>query len=167
MNFLETGSFTAIDFETANRYRNSACAVALVKVCRRRVVRRACHLLRPPFRFFEFTYLHGIDWWDVRGAPTFPELWPDIAPFFEGVDFVAAHNASFDRGVLRACCRFYGLEAPAVPFRCTVALARSRWGLYPTTLRHVADFLGLPLNHHDAASDAEACAGIVLRSESV
>ena len=155
-------TFTAIDFETANTYPNSACAVGLVRVERGRIVRRAYHLVRPPFRSFEFTYVHGLDWPAVRHAKSWGELWPAVAPFFGGVDFLAAHNAEFDRGVLRACCRWYGIEVPRVPFRCTVQLARSTWGLRPATLRHVADFLGIELEHHHAGSDAEACARIVL-----
>ncbi|HRG94690.1 MAG TPA: hypothetical protein PLR99_00485 [Polyangiaceae bacterium] len=39
-------TFTALDFETANTYRNSACAVGLVRVGR--VVRRAGASLTPP-----------------------------------------------------------------------------------------------------------------------
>jgi DNA polymerase-3 subunit epsilon len=155
-------SFTAIDFETANRYRNSACAIGLVRVERGRIVRRGYHLIRPPFRRFEFTDLHGIDWAAVRGEPSFGELWPDLADYFEGVDFVAAHNASFDAGVLRATSAWYGVDVPEVEFECTVRLARASWGLRPTTLRHVADYLGLSLQHHHAGSDAEACARIVL-----
>lgn len=155
-------SFTAIDFETANRYRNSACAVGLVRVERGRIVRRAYYLIRPPFRLFQFTALHGIDWATVRNEPSFAELWPVLAPYFKGVDFVAAHNAPFDAGVLRATCAWYGVDAPSVQFECTVRVARASWGLRPTTLRHVADYLGLSLQHHHAGSDAEACARIVL-----
>jgi len=162
--FGPRSTFTAVDFETANRYRNSACAVGLVRVERGRIVKRAYHLIRPPFRFFEFTDIHGIDWWSVRSAPTFGQLWPVITSFFTGVDFVAAHNAVFDRGVLRSCCRWYGVREPNVSFECTVRLARRRWNLRPTTLRHVAEFLGVRLRHHHADSDAEACARIVLRA---
>lgn len=158
------GSFTAIDFETANRYRNSACAVGLVRVEGGRIVRRLHRLIRPPFRSFEFTDIHGIDWGQVRTAPTFDNIWPEIAPLLDDIDFVAAHNAPFDAGVLRACCDWYGLDVPGVAFKCTVRLARSTWGLRPTTLQHVADFLGLPLKHHDAGSDAEVCARIVLNA---
>jgi DNA polymerase-3 subunit epsilon len=100
----------------------------------------------------------------VRDQPTFGELWPRLRPFFEGIDFIAAHNAPFDAGVLQATCAWYGIEVPHVPFECTVRLARRSWGLRPTTLRHVADYLGLPLKHHHAGSDAEVCAGIVLRA---
>lgn len=157
-------TFTAIDFETANRYRNSACAIGLVRVERGRIVRRATHLIRPPFTWFEFTSIHGISWRRVNGAPSFDELWHRLAPFFRGVDFLAAHNAAFDRSVLRACCEWYGLPVPRLPFRCTVRVARESWGIRPTTLRHVADHLGLPLDHHQAGSDAEACARIVMKS---
>jgi DNA polymerase-3 subunit epsilon len=157
-------TFTAIDFETANRYRNSACAVGLVRVERGRIVRRATHLIRPPYTWFEFTSIHGITWQRVSRAPTFADLWSTLTPFFRGVDFLAAHNAAFDRSVLRACCERYGLQVPPAPFRCTVRVARENWGIRPTTLRHVADHLGLPLEHHQAGSDAEACARIVMRS---
>jgi len=164
MTTKRIASFVAIDFETANRYRNSACSVGLVRVERGRVVQRLHRLIRPPSVFFEFTHIHGIDWATVKRAPTFENLWPEIDKFFENVDFVAAHNAPFDAGVLRASCAWYGIPLPNIVFKCTVQLARATWALRPTTLRHVADFLGLPLKHHDAASDAEACARIVLKA---
>jgi DNA polymerase-3 subunit epsilon len=53
---------------------------------------------------------------------------------------------------------------PRIPFKCTVDVARRTWGIYPTRLDVVAARLGISLNHHDAASDAEACAEIVLRA---
>jgi DNA polymerase-3 subunit epsilon len=160
-------TFLALDFETANRERDSACAIALVRVEEGRITQRVCRLIRPPSRVFEFTYLHGIDWRRVASEPTFGDLWPSLRPLFEGVDFIAAHNASFDRGVLAACSARAGVREIELPFECTMKLARSTWGLYPTTLKHVADFLGLPLKHHDAASDAEACARIVLAAAKV
>ncbi len=160
-------SFVALDFETANRERDSACALALVRVEEGRVTQRVSRLIRPPTRVFEFTYLHGIDWRRVSGEPTFAELWPSLLPVFAGVDFIAAHNAGFDRGVLAACSARAGFPDLALPFECTMKLARATWSLYPTTLKHVADFLGVPLQNHDAASDAEACARIVLAAAKV
>ena len=154
-------NFVAIDFETANRYRNSACAIGLARVEGSRVTQRVYRLIRPPFRWFEFSALHGIDWPLVQGAPTFAELWPSLAPLFCDVDFVAAHNAPFDAGVLRKTCEWYGLPMPDLPFRCTLKLARS-WGLRPAKLSDVAAHLGIPLRHHHAGSDAAACAKIML-----
>ena len=154
--------FVAIDFETADRGRDSACAVALVRVEDSRIVGREVRLIRPPRRTFEFTYIHGITWPTVAREPTFGELWPELEPFLDGASFLAAHNASFDSSVLRACCQAAGLPVPAVPFRCTVALARSVWQIRPTKLPDVCRHLHIPLQHHDPASDAEACARIVI-----
>ncbi|KAF0652932.1 DNA polymerase III subunit epsilon-like 3'-5' exonuclease [Cyanobium sp. Copco_Reservoir_LC18] len=154
--------FVALDFETADQGRDSACSIALVRVEWRRIVRREHHLIRPPRRTFLFTSIHGISWARVADAPTFAELWPQLAACLEGAQFIAAHNASFDAGVLRACCEQAGLRPPAQPFVCTVQVARRAWNLRPTRLPDVCRHLGLPLRHHDALSDAEACAGIVL-----
>jgi DNA polymerase III subunit epsilon len=155
-------TFVALDFETADYPRDSACALGLVRVENHRIVRRTYHLIRPPRRRFSFTYLHGITWEDVALQPTFAELWPGLAPFIEDVDFLAAHNASFDRSVLQRCCETAGLIPPALPFECTVRLARQTWDIFPTKLNNVCDYLGITLKHHHAASDAEACALIVI-----
>ncbi len=155
-------TFVALDFETADYPRDSACALGLVRVENHRIVRRTYHLIRPPRRRFSFTYLHGITWEDVAHQPTFAELWPSLTPFLEGVDFLAAHNASFDRSVLQRCCETAGLTPPALPFECTVRLARQTWDIFPTKLNDVCDHLGITLKHHHAASDAEACALIVI-----
>jgi DNA polymerase-3 subunit epsilon len=155
-------SFVAIDFETADYGPDSACAVALVRVEDGRIVARASRLIRPPRREFVFTYIHGITWEDVREEPPFGAVWPGLAHLLKGAEFLAAHNAGFDRSVLQACCAGAGLRPPPVDFRCTVRLARDIWGIYPTRLPDVCRRLRIPLRHHDAASDAEACARIVM-----
>ena len=155
-------TFVAIDFETADYGRDSACAVALVRVEQGRIVERTASLIRPPRREFVFTYLHGISWEDVEAQPTFRDVWPRMEGILDGAEFLAAHNAPFDSGVLRACCRAGRLPPPEIPFRCTVQVARRVWGIHPTRLNHVCERLGIPLRHHDPASDAEACARILI-----
>jgi DNA polymerase-3 subunit epsilon len=155
-------SFVAIDFETADHLPDSACALGMVRVEEGRVVSRAYRLIRPPRPSFAFTWLHGIGWEDVRHEPAFAEVWKELSVMLEGVGFLAAHNAPFDRGVLRACCAAAGLAPPQLPFECTVQVARRTWGIYPTKLDHVCRALGIPLRHHHAASDAEACAQILI-----
>lgn len=155
--------FVAIDFETATTARNSACAVAVVKVQDNQIFRRAFRLIRPPSRRFLFSDLHGITWADVRFQPTFDAVWGELADLVDGAAFFAAHNAAFDRSVLRACCERHGLTPPCIPFVCTMHLARRIWKIYPTRLPDVCRHLGIDLHHHDAASDAEACARIILR----
>lgn len=160
-----SGNFLAIDFETANQYRDSACSIGLVRVKHGEITDQVVHLIRPPYREFLFTYIHGLSWKDVARSPNFRELWPVIAPLFEGVDFIAAHNASFDSSVLRACLRSHDLEMPAAPFMCTVQLSRSQWEIYPTKLPDVCRYLDIELKHHEALSDALACAKIVMSAE--
>jgi len=154
--------FAAIDFETADYGRDSACSLAVVLVDGTEIVEQHYYLIRPPRPRFEFTYIHGITWQHVAAKPSFRELWPEIEAKFAGVEFVAAHNASFDRGVLAACCAAGLLPAPSFKFQCTVSLARRAWNLKPARLPDVCRHLKLPLKHHDAASDALACANIVL-----
>jgi DNA polymerase-3 subunit epsilon len=156
--------FVAIDFETANHRLDSACAVGLVRVERTEIVRRESWLLRPPSNFFRFSSVHGITWEAVSGALTFREVWPALAAMLAGADFVAAHNADFDRGVLHACCRAAGVKPPGLPFVCSMRLARRTWGVYPTTLPDVCRFLQVAVRHHDPGADAEACARIVMRA---
>ena len=159
---MTPADFVAIDFETADQHRDSACAVGLVKVEGGRITKKAHYLIRPPRPYVMFTYIHGITWQDVAEKPVFKELWPAIAAFLSGATFLAAHNAPFDRGVLSACCAAAGVPAPAQPFVCTVRLARKTWNLRPAKLPNVCAHLGIELKHHEALSDAAACAKIVL-----
>lgn len=156
------GRFAAIDFETADTGADSACAVAVVVVDGLDIVRTVSHLIRPPRERFQFTYIHGITWEHVKAAPAFGDLWPSLARELEGVEFLAAHNAPFDRNVLRACCATAGLPVPPHRFECTVRIARKTWNVFPTKLPDVCRYLNLPLVHHDAVSDATACANIVI-----
>ncbi len=158
-------TFLAIDFETAAYGSDSACAIGLVRVENGKITAEEARLICPPAPDFFFTHIHGLTWEDVEFEPTFDGVWPDIAPYFEGIDFLAAHNSSFDSKVLKSCCTRYQLPSPEDEFVCTVKLARGMWNVRPTKLPNVAHFLGLDLDHHDALSDSRACANIVIAAE--
>jgi DNA polymerase-3 subunit epsilon len=98
----------------------------------------------------------------VADKPPFRDVWPQALELLEGARFVAAHAAAFDRSVLFEGCRASGLPPPALEFQCTVTLARKAWGIRPTKLPDVCRFLRIPLQHHQADSDALACARIVI-----
>jgi DNA polymerase III subunit epsilon len=154
----------AIDFETANYSPSSACQIGVVRIEDWRIVDSKAWLIRPPSDDFVFTYLHGISWDDVGDQPQWAGLWPELLPWFEGVDYLAAHNAPFDRGVLRATCAEQGIIAPQTPFLDTVSVARQVWKIFPTKLNLVCQKLGIELQHHEALSDARACAQILIRA---
>jgi DNA polymerase-3 subunit epsilon len=155
-------NFLAIDFETASHPADSACAIGLVRVEGGKIREQKHFLIRPPRKDFHFTWVHGIKWEHVARERAFDEVWEEAKPMFEGIDFLAAHNAPFDRRVLNACCERYKLEAPATRFLCTVQLARKAWNIRPTRLPNVCSHLGIELKHHEALSDALACARIVI-----
>lgn len=156
------GRFAAIDFETANQRPESACALGVVVVADGRIVDRFYELIRPATSEFLFTHIHGLSWTEVRTAQTFAELWPRVGARLRDVEFLAAHNAAFDRRVLGECCAAYGLPAVPHPFVCTVKVAREVWNIRPTRLPDVCARLRIGLQHHHAESDAEACARIVI-----
>lgn len=126
------------------------------------IVQQDHFLIKPPYQHFSFTHIHGVSWKDVADAPTFAELWPRLSPFFKGAELIVAHNVAFDRKVLLACAERYGIKLPVVRYDCTVKLARKHLGIFPTNLPAVCARLSIPLRHHDALSDATACARIAL-----
>jgi DNA polymerase-3 subunit epsilon len=154
--------FTAIDFETADQGRDSACAVAVVVVTDDTIVDRYATLIRPPRERMLFTHIHGLTWQHVRDSPDFGGIWPVLRKYLVCSEFLVAHNAPFDRGVLAACCAAAGVSLPRKRFACTVAAARSTWNLPRNRLPDVCAHLDIALKHHDALSDAEACARIAI-----
>jgi len=162
---LQCLDFTAVDFETANRDANSACQLGIAIVQAGEIVAKKAWLIRPPTPQFEFTYIHGIAWRDVAGEPGFDELWPLIRPYLEN-RVIAAHNVRFDLSVFFALMKFYRIADWRVPAIDSVIVARRVWPcLQNHQLQTVAAHLDIPLNHHDAASDAQACAHIIRLAE--
>ena len=156
--------WVAIDFETATREPTSACALGVALIDGLDVVETASWLIRPPFNEYEFwnTHIHGISAEDTELAPDFDELWWEIGPLLSGRKLLA-HNASFDMRVLSALIDSRELTAPRYEYACTVTLARRAMPqLAKHTLDTVCDHCGIRLVHHDAASDAEACARVAV-----
>ncbi len=156
-------NFTAIDFETANGSRGSACAVGLCTVQRGRIVRTVQYLIRPdPLYFAPINIsIHGIRPQDVANSPSFGELWPELLASISGP--LVAHNASFDMSVIRSCLDQAGLHYPDVDYYCTRVLAKLAWpNLGSYALDQLARRLGIGFQHHRAEEDARACAELAL-----
>ncbi len=156
------GTYVALDFETADYTRDSACAIGLARIENGNIVHSLYSLLRPPKSRVLFTEIHGLTWQDVKNAPTFTEFLPQILDFFAGATGFVAHNAPFDRGVLAACLAKSDLAMPEVPFFCTCKGARAKLGLKHNKLSDVCKHLRIDLQHHHAGSDALAAAHVFL-----
>ncbi len=154
-------TFIALDFETADRGPDSACALGMARLRNGQIEDTFYSLIRPPRKDVQFTWVHGLTWPMLAPCPTFPELWEQISSFLEGADYLAAHNAAFDRGVLYACCQKAGLPQPEAPFVCTLKGSRNYLRLPSHSLNNVSAFLGIPLIHHHALEDATASAKIL------
>lgn len=158
-------NFVAIDFETANRYPNSACSVGLVKVIDGQLVEEYYRLIQPPYMVFDSfnIQIHGIRPAEVRNEPKFDWIWTkELQEFVSGFPLVA-HNASFDMGVLRALFSTYDLSFEPFSYACTVKGAKRTYLSLPNhKLSTVAAHLEVPLRHHQALDDARACAYIML-----
>lgn len=156
----------AIDFETANASFASACSVGVAWLRRAEIAHRAHVLLRPPGNRFDVGNIrvHGITAADVEDEPEFPAVWERLASHLQG-KVVLAHNAAFDSRVLRETLCAYDLPVPNLKVRCTLDLSRTAW---PQLKRHrlpdVAEHLRIPLRHHHALADAEACALIAVQA---
>ena len=161
---------TSIDFETACRDHASACAVGMVKIRDNKVVDEFYSLIKPPAGMNvidEFYDIHGISDEDVADAPDFSQIWPKMKEFI-GDDILCAHNSSFDSDVLQSCLSHYSIAEDKFDFICTVQTARKHWPrpILPChRLNVVCDFLGIELDHHNALSDALACAKILIAAD--
>ncbi len=98
----------------------------------------------------------------VDSAPSLEQVMPPLRQRLDGRVMVA-HNASFDRRVLRQGFERIGLEWPRPPVLCTAALARALLPLQPARrLAALADALGIEVElAHRALADAETCARVL------
>ena len=144
----------------------SACALAIITVENGIITDQYETLMQPPNNryFYPFTRdIHRIGWQDTLNAPTFAELYPEIRKRLFGRTLVA-HNAQFDRNVLQKTMTFHGLNYAdlQIPnWECTLTLYREK-GFQPADLAACCERLNIPLNHHNALSDALACAELYL-----
>lgn len=152
----------AIDFETAARSGPCACAVGMAGIENGQITRKFYSLIKPPNREVLFSEIHGLYWDDLKDAPSFADLWSDMRDFIGEAQFLIAHNAQFDKNVLKECCKAAGYAMPAMPFLCTLRGARAKLSLPSYRLSALADHFMIPLTHHHASSDAIACAMIYL-----
>lgn len=146
-------NFTAIDFETAQGYRWSICQVGLVRVENGIITDEVNLLVQPPNNYYwnRLIDIHGITAEDTRNAPTFDQVWDKIEPFITNQTVVAHNGMSFDFPALEQTLAYYNMSVPKYKKQCT-------YRIFGRKLNVLCDEYSIPLNHHDALSDAKACA---------
>ena len=154
-----TDTFTVIDFETATGYRNSICQVGLVRMENGIITKEVNILVQPPDNYYwsRFTDIHGIAAKDTANASKFDQVWHQIALYIENQNVIAHNGFGFDFPVLDKTLEYYNLQTPNYNKFCT-------YKIYKKNLTKLCQEHNILLNHHDALSDARACAELYLMS---
>ena len=153
--------FVAIDFETANEDRGSACEIGLVRFSGGQIVDRFQSLIyQDHFNPFNVS-LHGITKKHVAKAPYFDAVWAEAETFI-GDSPLLAHNAGFDIGVLYRSLELGDIRNTYNYF-CSMVLSRRMLDISYFGLPGVTEHLGIeyPMNHR-ADSDAEAAGKVAV-----
>jgi len=150
---MKPTTFTAIDFETAQGYRWSICQVGLVRVENGIITDKLSILVQPPGNYYwdKFIDIHGITPETTANAPTFAHVWKQLEPYITNQNVVAHNGFCFDFHCLEQTLLYYHIT----PQEFT---GHDTYKLYKTDLASLCRMHKIPLNHHDALSDAMACA---------
>jgi DNA polymerase-3 subunit epsilon len=119
--------FVAIDFETANPKRTSACSIGMARVRGGVIVETFYELIKPvpvDFNYINIS-IHGITPEMVDSKPTFAELWSEIHSFI-GDDVLVAHNVSFEQSVINQTLLQNGHQVPNFDYLCTLYMTMVR-----------------------------------------
>lgn len=163
-------TFTAIDFETANRQRASACSIAAVTMDEDgRILGARAHLIRPPESMGYFhpinISIHGIHPADVTHAPGWQQVVGEYVEMI-GDGPVVAHNMAFDCGVWNGLAAALGTPTLDSPRLCTYRTAQRllHWQRGTMKLDQVFRhyYPAETFAHHQADADALACARILV-----
>jgi DNA polymerase-3 subunit epsilon len=154
--------FIAIDFETANYQRVSACSLGFAKVINGQITDSKEYLIKPigghaPFQ----SRIHGIKDKHTNDKPNFGELFPSIRDIFQ---YPLVAHSLFDEQVLNALSYHFGLKLK-FNYTDTVTVARRQLPeLDNYKLKTLVNYFNLPtFKHHNAQEDAIACANIFLK----
>ena len=157
-------SFIAIDFETAIGHH--ICSVGIVTVEDGKIVDEFHALIQPPNNEYNWhnVKVHGITESDTMNVSLFDGVYPEIKKRIAGKKIVA-HNESFDRNVLTKTMVDYNLDYSDLDipekWECTLIIYRAK-GYKPAKLNACCEIHNIEIKHHDALSDARACAKLYL-----
>ncbi len=153
--------FIALDVETANRDPGSICQLGLACFDGDDIAWQWSTLVNPEVEFDRGNIgIHGITPRAVAAAPTWPTVLGCIADSLRGQIIVSHTN--FDELALQRASSRHDVPLPLSHWIDSHALARSAWPyLASHGLGELCALFDIPLNHHDALSDALACGRIV------
>lgn len=163
-----TARFGVLDLETTGlfpRGRDRIVEIGFVALDASGRVEDEYTTLVNPARDVGPTSIHGLTASDVAIAPSFAEVAGDLTSRLRG-RVIVGHNVRFDLRFLTEEMRRLGLETPAVPSLCTMALAsRFQPGLPSQRLECCLAAFGIDQpTLHSALADAQATAALLRKT---
>lgn len=149
--------YISIDIENPNTRGNSICSIGIIVVKDNKVVDEKYSLINPEDRFdINNSNITGLNYVDVKDAPTFKEYWKSIKELFEN-NIIVGHNITYDLTVIAKALERYDIEVPIFNYYCTLKLSRNFINTNSYSLNSLCDLLNVNLeNHHNALEDAKA-----------
>ena len=161
-------TFVALDFETANRHRASACEIGLVRFVNGKPEESFSTLLMPAegYRYFENEWIHGISYETCRDAPSLKDCLDTVTDFISGSP-VVCHNSGFDMSVMRSALDSLDCRYPTLTYFCTCVLSRQALrkdsSIVAYGLAHVTSHFNIRFKEtHRAEADALACGKVAV-----
>ncbi len=157
--------FVCVDVEMPNGNGNRISAIGISVFEHGTLTKQMYSLINPETWFQPYVVeLIGITPEMVETAPTFPEYWAQVQPVLQDALFVA-HGAGNDLKALSCCLRHYKIDHPAtVRYLCTVDACTACYPERQTySLDSLCEAFSIPLEHHHARSDSEACGRLLLQ----
>ena len=158
--FNNTFDFIAIDFETANSNRISACAVGIIFIKNSKVAFSKKFYIKPPkgenFNTQHIS-IHGITKEDVVNSLNFSELWESELNKYFNNNLIVYHNASMDLSILKNLFQYYSIKDFSIKHIDTMRIAEKSFN--PKKLSDLAQKFEISFsNNHEPEEDARVCA---------
>ncbi len=156
-------SFLALDVETANADFSSICQIGIAEFKNGVIVDQWETLINPKTYFDDFNVdIHGITKGDVKGAPTYKNIYQELAQRINGR--ITIHHTPFDRVAISRACSNIGLAELCPIWIDSAKIVRRTWEEFSKSgygLANITEHLGIEFDHHNALQDAIATGKVV------
>jgi DNA polymerase-3 subunit epsilon len=155
--------FVVIDVETANADLSSICQVGIASFRDGELADSWVSLVNPQDYFSAVNVsIHGIDNYQVKDAPTWEDVFPQVDSRLHGR--IAVCHTPFDRLALARACHRYNFSGCECTWLDSAKVVRRAWPEFSMSgygLSNLAVHFGIEYQAHDALEDAR-CAGLLL-----
>jgi len=159
-------NFVALDVETANADLSSICQIGIATFLDGRLHSTWKSLINPEDKFDPINVcIHGIHKETVQDAPTWVAVFPTVDSLLH--DHVVVSHTAFDHTAVTRACERVHITSCACQWLDSARIVRRAWPIFAHSgygLSHIADYLGIQFQPHDALEDARCAGEILLRA---